>query len=389
MNLELSRRELLGSVGILAVVPNLATALAQESRGPLQILTEDPPNAEPYVDRLVESWLTPVEQFYVRSYSNPPAIDPETYRLSVEGMVERPLSLSLADLKEKLPRREAACTMTCAGNRRTEHMAVKPIDGVPWGPGAIGNAKWSGFPLSEVLKLAGVKAGATHVWFEALDAIKKDGKTAPFGGSITLDKALSDTKSVPGAIVCDTMQGAPLTPNHGWPLRMVVPGFIGARSVKWLGRIIVSNRPSSNYFLAKAYKLIYENTPQEVAEAAPLMEFALNSVIGQPLAKSNVKAGPVTVKGYALPPGKPGVTIARVELSTDGGKTWKNAKLTSKPQEYCWQLWEAKLPADSPSLTLTVRATSSDGQVQPQTVEWNHKGYMFNAWHHVEVNVGS
>lgn len=388
-----TRRELLTRAGILAVLPAVGlprqTAFGQGPGKELQVLSADPPNYEPHVDRLVENWITPVEQFYVRSHAKAPRIDPAAFRLSVEGLVDLPLSLSLKELSDRFSRVSATCTMTCAGNRRTEHIAVKPLKGVPWGPAAVGNAVWSGFRLSDLLKAAGAKAGATHVWFEGLDEISHDGGTIPFGGSIPIKKALSDTDAIPGAIVCDRMHDKPLIPDHGAPLRMVVPGYIGARSVKWLGRIVVSNRPSPNHYLAGAYKLIYENTPEEWEKADPLMEYRLNSVIAQPAAKAKVAAGPLAVKGYALPPGHPGVTVAKVELSADGGKTWSNAKLTSEPREYCWQLWEAQLPVMPPQATLIVRATDSAGHVQPETVRWNHKGYMFNAWHKVDVHVGA
>lgn len=387
-----NRRDFLRSVGILAIVPvwlRSGRALAEEPSSPLKILDAEPFNAEPYLDRLVSNWITPVDTFYVRSNAPTPKLDPEAFRLSVEGMVDLPLSLSLAEMRDRFPRVETTCTLTCAGNRRTELMAIKPIKGVAWGAGAIGNATWKGFRLSSLLKLAGVKAGASHVWFEGLDQVKQGEETIPFGASIPLEKALSDTETIPGALVCDRMNGEPLTPEHGSPLRIVVPGFIGARSVKWVGRIIVSNRPSTNPFVAESYKLIYENTPEEIAKAPPLMNNQITSVIADPGQAAKVPAGPLHVRGYALPPGKPGVTIRKVELSADGGKTWIEAGLTSEPKEFCWQLWEAEIAAMPPNATLVARATDSENQIQPETIPWNHKGYMNNAWHKVTVDVGS
>ena len=385
-----TRREFIQSAGVLAVLPAFSLGTAQTAQAQigrrLQSLSEDAPNAEPHVDQLVRNWITPTDLFYIRSHAPAPKINPRQFSLSIEGLVEKPLSLKLGQLQKKYSRTNVVCTMTCAGNRRTELMEMKPIKGVPWGPAAIGNAEWSGFRLSDILKSAGLKEGAKHVWFEGLDSIPSIGDK-PFGGSIPLDKALNDSESMPGAIVCDTMNGQPLRPDHGFPLRTVVPGFIGARSVKWLGKIVVSDKPSPNHYLAKAYKLLYENTPEEIEQADPLYEFAINSVIANPKpSEPELKPGKYAVNGYALPPGKADVTIAKVEVSTDGGKIWQNARLTSRPREFCWQFWSIGRVDLGTQQTLIVRATDSTGKTQPETVPWNHKGYMMNAWHKVTVN---
>jgi sulfite oxidase len=390
-----NRREFLRDAGIagagLAVAPWLsgdrtsATA-AEDSSGNMIVHTQSPLNSEPKLDVLAKSWITPVESFYVRSHAPNPKIDPASFRLSVEGLVDKPLSISLAELDGTFDSTSVVSTMTCAGNRRSEHGLVKPVGGVQWQAGAIGNARWSGVRLSEVLKKAGLKDNAKHVWFEGLDELSKGGGIIPFGASIPVSKAMTDTDGMPGALLTTKMNDQPLTPDHGEPLRGVVPGYVGARSVKWLGRIVVSDRPSPNHYVATAYKLVREGTPVEWAESGPIYRFPLNSAICTPTAGEKVTAGNIAVAGYAYPSGQPGTSIAKVEVSSDDGLTWTTAKITSPIREHCWVLWKTEIKVSSAASELIVRATDSRGDVQPETVDWNMKGYMFNGWYHVPIS---
>lgn len=377
---------LAGSLALPMLSSGGGEALGAEAAR-LIVHTKTPLNAEPALPELVKSWMTPVEDFYVRSHAPVPQIDTDEFRLTVEGLVERPLSLSLRELAARFDEQSVVATMTCAGNRRSEHSLVKPVKGVPWKEGAIGNARWSGARLSDVLKNAGLKENAKHVWFEGLDQIERSSGIIPFGGSIPVEKALADTDGMPGALLTTQMNDAPLTGDHGAPLRMVVPGYIGARSVKWLGRIVVSDRPSPNHYVATAYKLVENGEPVEWAEQGPIYRMPLNSVICVPSTGSTVETDRVRVAGYALPPGRPGATITRVEVSADKGRTWAVAKLTSPIREFCWVLWSADVKVGRDSSDLIVRATDSRGKTQPQHVDWNAKGYLFNAWHHVGLNV--
>ncbi len=351
----------------------------------LVVHTTVPHNAEAALNDLVGHWLTPVEHFFVRSHAPVPEVDLATFRVSVEGMVEQPLELSVGDLQE-MPQTGTIATLTCAGNRRSEHSAVRTVAGVQWKEGAIGNAQWGGVRLADVLKRAGIKPGAKHIWFESIDQVKKGDDTFGFGGSIPIEKAMADHDGVPGALVTLRMNDQPLPPDHGYPVRMVVPGYVGARSVKWLGRIVVSDQPSPNHYLAGAYRVVTENTPLAWVESGPIYNYIMNSAICDPTAEAELRAGRATVRGYALPPGN-GRTISKVEVSGDDGKTWQAANITGQNVPYCWVLWQASLPVTSATSELIVRATDSEGLVQPQTVPWNLKGYMFNAWHHVPVNV--
>ena len=385
----INRRTLLrqwsaGALGLMFVSGKLPSAFAaDESR--LLVHSKAPMNAEPSLPDLVRWWVTPVESFFIRSHGNTPEINADSFRLSVEGLVESPLMLSLAELG-RLEQHAVTATLTCAGNRRSEHSRIKPVKGVQWREGAIGNAKWRGARLSDLLKKAGVRESAKHVWFEGLDAVDDGGKTFAFGGSIPLEKALLDRESSPGALLATTMNDKPLTADHGFPLRMVVPGYIGARSVKWLSKIVVSDRPSPNHFVADVYKLVDEGTLLEVAESGPIYRMPLNSASCTPTAGAALKPGRVEVTGYALPPGVPGVSIRKVEVSADSGRSWTEAKLTSMTSEFCWQLWSAEISVNSTTKELIVRAIDSRGEAQPEVVRWNAKGYLFNAWHHVPVN---
>jgi sulfite oxidase len=393
----LPRRTLLqlgaaGALGVLSIgrqrtafaAPSAAEAVLRDGKQ-LEILSADPLNAQPELADLLGSYITPVKYFYIRSHAAAPKIHADTYRLSIEGMVERPLKLGLAELRETFKSRNITATMTCAGNRRNEHSRTKLIDGVPWGSGAIGNARWGGVRLADLLKKAGVREGARFVSFYGNDEIERSTGVIPFGASIPLDKAMA-TDDQPPVLLADKMNGEALPLDHGYPLRTVVPGYIGARSVKWLGRIVVSDRPSENHYVSHAYKLVSEGTETEWSAADPLLQYRVNSVICQPKGGARVKPGKLTVRGYALPSGG-GSTVKQVELSSDGGKTWTQAKITTKNAAFCWVLWRAEVPVTARTTSLLVCARDTSGAMQPERVDWNLKGYMYNAWDKVPLDV--
>ncbi len=357
--------------------------MAAESE--LLVRSADPFNAEPALAKLVRSEITPVEQFYVRSHGPTPKVEVKSFRVRIEGLVAKPGDWSLDELKGRFAQASAAVTMTCAGNRRQELSAIQPVSGVQWDAGAIGHARWSGLKLADVLQAAEIKSEAKHVWFEGLDPIKeKDGSVAPFGGSIPLGKALADDAF---ALLAHSMNGQPLTADHGYPLRTVIPGYIGARSVKWLTKITLSDRPSPNHYVAEAYKIVKTEDKSEQAAAEPIYEFPVNVAICAPAAGADVRGRKVTVRGYALPGGAPGATVERVELSSDGGRSWTRAKLKGEAQPLVWSLWTAELELAPGKHELIARATDSRGHATPERGAWNLKGYLFNGWHHVAINV--
>jgi sulfite oxidase len=346
--------------------------------------SENPMNAEPALDALVESWITPLDRFFIRTHGPTPTIDAKAHRVTVEGLVEKELSFSVEELLEKFPAAETTATITCAGNRRYEHSAKKAVGGVQWREGAIGNATWSGVKLIDVLKAAGIRPEAKHVWFDGVDQHEAHGHPTVFGASIPIEKAENATEGGHYCVLATRMNGEPLTADHGAPIRGIVPGYIGARSVKWLGKITLADRPSPNHYVAEAYKLVARDEPLAWAEAGILYNIPLNAAICS-TSGEDVVDGTVTVAGYALPPGDAGVTIAEVQVSGDGGSTWHKADLREQRKEFCWTLWTARIHVSADEPTIVVRAIDSAGGRQPFVSPWNAKGYMYNAWHRVKT----
>lgn len=352
---------------------------------PYLIIHEKTPlNVEPPLKLLRQFFITPKELFYVRNHGSIPEVAPADYRLSVIGSVSQQLSLSLDEIREKFPKHTVMATLQCAGNRRDGLIQVQPIKGEePWQAQAIANAVWGGVPLREVLLAAGIEANAKHVAFSGLDEVEKEGKTFGFGGSIPLEKAMSSE-----VLLAYEMNGEPLPPEHGFPLRVVVPGYLGARSVKWLSSITLQESPSSNYFQQQAYKLFAPEVRAETADwtkGQMLGELFVNSAICNPLEGERILTNPILVEGYAIASGSH--SIERVELSNDGGATWVQAKLLESPSPWAWRFWQSQLELNKGSSQIIVRAWDSAGNTQPEDarVIWNFKGYMNNSWHRVEV----
>ncbi len=350
-----------------------------------RVHSESPYNGEPPMDLLRENFVTPRELFYVRNHGNVPEINANTYRLVVKGMVERPLELALDELKNNFPQSTLMVTLQCAGNRRNQLMKIAPIPGeVPWGAGAIGNAHWTGVMLADILNFAGVKTGADYVAFTGVDQVIQKGRDVGFGGSIPLDKATNDH-----VLLAYEMNGAPLEPLHGYPLRVVTPGYIGARSVKWLARITVQPMASQNYFQAHAYQLFPPQVNAETADwdaGLQLSELNVQCAICSPRSGETV-TNKVVVQGYALSGG--GRKIARVDISGDRGTTWTTANLTYQEQGWAWTLWEARLNLPRGDHEIVARAVDIASNTQPEDARhlWNFKGYMNNAWDQVKVHV--
>lgn len=361
-----------------------------EKHPDLIVRTAEPFNAGPPPQLLARQWLTPTDLFFVRNHGTVPEPDAAAYRLVVRGGPAGPLSLSLADLR-RFPRQTVTAALQCAGNRRRELLALRDIPGeVPWDLEAISQGEWGGVSLCHVLELAGLRPGGgyedvAHVAFTGLDEVERRGRRFGFGASIPVDKALG-----PEVLLADEMNGAPLTPLHGAPLRLVVPGYIGARSVKWLGEIVLQAQPSDNYFQAVAYQHFppgVDATTAVEGTGRMLDELFVSAAICVPAAGGALPPGPTTVSGYAV--GQGGRRVERVELSADGGRTWAEATLSGVRRAWAWQLWSATVQLAPGVQTLVARAIDSDGHTQPAdvSVTWNYKGYMNNAWHRVEVKV--
>src|ERR687885_428331 len=302
-------------------------------RADLIVHEHEPFNAETPRAALAEGSLTATDAFYVRGHGAVPEIDSAAWRLRVHGLVERELGLSLTTLREAFRERTETATLQCAGNRRAGLIAVRDIPGeAPWGPGATGTATWTGVALGDVLALAGPLPDAAHVGFAGADLCPEATPAQRFGGSIPLDKACR-----PEVLLAWGMNGAPLTPVHGAPVRAVVPGYIGARSVKWLERIEVRSAPWDGYFQHDVYRLLPADGTPGPGAGMPLGLVALNADVLSPSDGETVAAGPVEVRGYAFAGGER--HVSRVDVSLDRGATWAQAQLLEDLGRWAWRHW--------------------------------------------------
>jgi sulfite oxidase len=350
-------------------------------RADLIVHEREPFNAETSLAALAEGPVTPTDAFYVRDHGDVPEIDHTEWRLEVRGLVERELDLSLATLREAFREREVTATLQCAGNRRAGLMAIRDIPGeAPWGPGATGTAAWSGVALADVLALAGPLDGAAHVGFEGADVSPEASPVQLFGGSIPLDKACRRE-----VLLAWAMNGEPLPPIHGAPLRVVVPGYIGARSVKWLQRIEVGPRPWAGYFQHVVYRLLPEDGTPGPGAGMPLGLVALNADVLSPADGATVAAGPVEVRGYAFAGGER--HVARVDVSIDGATSWSQAELLDDLGPWAWRHWRAIVDLAPGEHEILVRAWDSSAATQPEdeAALWNPKGYVNNARPRIRV----
>ncbi len=346
-----------------------------------------PFNAEPKPELLRASFITPREAFYVRCHGAIPALDADTHRLRVGGRVATPLDLSMQDLRARFPERSVLAVLQCAGNRRADMNAVRPVSGDPWEVGAIGNAAWTGVALADVLRAAGAGEGETlHVAFQACDECDIEGERLRFGVSIPLAKALSAD-----VLLAWAMNGKALAPEHGFPLRAVVPGWAGVRSAKWLQAITVRKAPLGNHVQARDYKLVAPDVTKDTVDwtrGVTIDEMPLNAAICEPQPDARLAAGKITLRGWAMASRR---SVVRVDVSADGGDTWRQAALELHAlSPWTWTFWEATLDLGPGEHELVARAWDSAGQTQPEATRdvWNFKGYLSAAWHRVKARVG-
>ena len=358
---------------------------------------ERPFNAEPPGAILTAQFDTPNDLFYVRNHLPVPKVDKDQYFLEVTGEGIETVKFSLEDLQNNFPQHTISATIQCAGNRRLQMAAVKQVRGLMWDNAAIGNATWTGVLLRDVLKYTGLKEddchGVKHVQFEGLD---KDVSGSCYGASIPMQTAMNPGGDV---LLAYKMNGEDLPPDHGYPLRAVIPGTVGARNVKWLSRIVLSDEESRSLWQRKDYKLFPPSTDisnVDYASAEPIQELPVQSAICSPMPGSSVRSsdGFVIVKGYAWSGGGRG--IIRVDVSVDGGSHWHSADLETVDQEYnknwAWTLWEASVPIPEDhkgELDICCKAMDTACNQQPETIApiWNFRGLSNNAWHHINVKV--
>jgi sulfite oxidase len=350
---------------------------------------ENPFNGGPPLDLLRQSFITPTDLFFVRSHGSIPEVDGAAFRLEIDGGGGAPRTMTMDEIRGNFPQVTLPAALQCAGNRRQELIAVEPVpEELEWGAEAIGHARWTGVRLRDVLAASGVtakEADSRHVEFFGLDNVEKENQRFHYGSSIPLRKALN-----PEVILTYAMNGAPLEPLHGYPLRVVIPGYIGARSVKWLNRITVHPEPSHNYFQRKSYHLFPPNMRADSVDwdkGLMLGEMNLSSVICTPQPGATLPPGSVNVQGYAIAGGDQ--QVARVDLSLDGGEHWVQAELLENSGQWGWCFWQANVDLRPGKYDLIVRAVDTASNSQPNDVKqvWNFKGYMNNAWNRVQITV--
>ncbi len=329
----------------------------------------------------LSDWLTPVDQYYVRSHFPAPSLSVDSWRLRVEGAVENPLALMLGDIGA-LPSTSLAAVMECAGNGRVFYEPAR--EGLQWQSGAVGNAEWSGVLLRDVLEHAGVKPGAREVILVGADRgiVDRGKKTASpgpiaFARSLPLDKALSDS-----TLLATHMNGEPLTSEHGFPLRAIVGGWFGMAWVKWIDAIRVVEKPFLGYWQARDYFRWERGLGEPML--VPLSQMEVKAQIARPVNGAAVRAGePTRIFGAAWGGETP---LAEVEVCAGDGLGWRPTTLLQPETRYGWRFWEYMWTPPQPgTFTLRCRARDAAGNLQPEVQGSDCEGYVANWTVPVEV----
>ncbi len=318
---------------------------------------------------LMEGVITPTSHFFVRNNAPSPALDASGWRLTVEGdAVASPLELSYEQIR-CLPQRTLVCYLECAGNQRSmfDRLQGRSANGTQWGTGAVSNGIWLGASLAGVLELAGITPEARSVLLVGLD------QEAPEGG---FRRVVSPEKAMhPDTLLAYSLNGEALPPDHGYPLRALVPGWAGATSIKWLGRIVVTSERLWTRNNTTSYVLIGDDYPTEgEARGRVVTTQTIKSALGLPW-PAELAPGRHLLHGFAHSPHAP---IARVEWSADGGASWQLARLAGPQLQYSWARFEFDWEARPGEHTLTTRATDEAGNTQPDEVPFNEEGYLFH-----------
>ena len=374
------RRDLLAA-GLASAVGAALPWEARAEGGGLYELAKRPTNYEAPRAAFLHR-VTPLDSFYLRSHHDAPALEPGAYRLELGGLFEKARTFSLADL-ERLPQREVEAVLQCAGNGRG--LFVPRMPGVQWKQGAMGNAVWRGPRLADLLKAAGLKAGAKNL--ELAGADRPVLPTTPqFIRSIPVAKALHED-----TIVALSMNGRPLPALHGGPARRVVPGWVGDDWTKWISRITALPGESDAFFYKTGYRV--PDGPVKPGEAVPpermvtMTTLGVKSVIAAPAEGAVIGLAGAEVSGVAF---SGGAGEARVEVSTDGGRSWKDAALEKSPTKYGFARFVLPFrPAAPGRYRIAARATDEARNVQPAEPAWNPSGYRYNAVDVVEIEVRS
>jgi DMSO/TMAO reductase YedYZ molybdopterin-dependent catalytic subunit len=343
------------------------------------ILHNDRPEDLETPVKYFDSWITPVDAFFVRQHLPRPAhIDPAAYRLKINGLVSKEADVTLADL-QKLPQQTVPATLECTGNGRGFYTPKVP--GIQWGRGAVGNAEWTGPRLSDVLKLAGLDAKAKFIEIDAAD--NGVAQTPDFVRSMPIEKALH-----PATLLALKMNGE--SPDiHGFPARLIVPGWDGTSWVKWVMRITATPTMSGGFFMNPGYRYpkfaLPPGTPARPEELEVIEGMPVKSTLTAPEDGAKIPLGPMTIRGFAWAGEN---AIERVDVSVNGGAKWQAAQLSTQKLPFAWRLftlaWTPKAPGYH---TIMSRAVDTAGNEQPIVAAWNPSGYLWNGIDRVGVTV--
>jgi DMSO/TMAO reductase YedYZ molybdopterin-dependent catalytic subunit/rhodanese-related sulfurtransferase len=335
-----------------------------------------PLNCETSIPALIGGVVMPNARFYVRNHFQTPRLDPASWHLDVRGLVDRPLRLSLRDL-HNMRSETLMATLECAGNGRSGF--DPPAEGEQWQLGAVSTAEWTGVPLAEILDRAGPAPAALEIVFRGAD----QGDVGEAADPIRFERSLPVADAAhSGSLLAYAMNGEPLPLEHGYPMRLIVPGWYAVASVKWLTDIEAIGSPFTGYFQAKRY--VYETRRNGTVAREPVRLQQVRSVITQPSAGQEVTPGDLVVRGVAWSGAAP---IDKVEVAIGTGP-WQNARLIGQRHPHSWQWWELLTQIDSPGqTTLRARATDLAGRTQPEQPQWNRLGYGGNAVHHLPLLV--
>jgi DMSO/TMAO reductase YedYZ molybdopterin-dependent catalytic subunit len=335
-----------------------------------------PLNCETSVPALIGGVVMPNAHFYVRNHFQIPALDPTTWRLTVGGLVERPLNLSLRDLTN-MPSRALVVTLECAGNGRA--LLDPPVEGEKWGLGAVSTAEWTGVPLVEVLDRAGVQTHARELVFRGADSgtLPGETETISFERSLQLDDARGSE-----ALLAYAMNGEALPIQHGYPLRLVVPDWYAVASVKWLTEIEAIDGSFDGHYQTGSYFFERRADAKVIRDPATLQR--VRALITEPDPDEVIACGDLAVRGVAWSGAAP---IARVDVRI-GDRDWQEARLIGERHRHSWQWWELITSIEARGeTTIRARATDLAGRTQPDTPEWNRLGYGNNAVQKVSVSI--
>jgi DMSO/TMAO reductase YedYZ molybdopterin-dependent catalytic subunit len=346
-------------------------------RSPLFVVTPEPLNAESRLDAQL-GVITPNPAFYVRDHFAVPKIDPAAWRLTLDGEVRRPLTLTYDQL-QALPSRTLLVTLECAGNgRRALH---PPAEGEPFGYGVASTAEWTGVPLRTVMDAADLRPSACEVLFVGADSgpnPEVGGASMAFERSLPVDRALH-----PDTLLAYAMNGEELPVAHGFPLRVLVPGWYGMAAVKWLVRISALASPFNGFFQRDRYVMVHPD--REETTATPLTTIPPRSLLVSPRDGARLPRGMHCLRGLAWSGEAP---VERVEVSVDDGQTWRVTDWTSERARYAWRTWDHCWEATRAGLaTLRSRTCDAAGRTQPVSATWNRLGYANNAIQVVRVTV--